>query len=104
MWISILLNIVISLIIIIVGHQLLIYLKDNYSIKKTKDLVGYQIQKYKTILNDIQQADELKEKGRIELEKEIMKESVIYNSDSNYIDLKIDLEHFLQEIEEIKEI
>jgi hypothetical protein len=95
MWISILSKIVISFIIILVGHHLWIYIKDNYSVKKTKDLVGSQIQKYKTILNDIQEAEAeaqaIKEKNNSQL--------VMYHSDSTYIDLKNDLEHFLQELQ-----
>jgi hypothetical protein len=93
MWISILSKIVISFIIILVGHHLWIYIKDNYSVKKTKDLVGSQIQKYKTILNDIQEAEAevIKEKNNSQL--------VMYHSDSSYIDLKNDLEHFLQELQ-----
>jgi hypothetical protein len=106
MWIFILSKIIISFIIIIVGHHLWIYVKDNYSVKKTKDLVGSQIQKYKTILNDIQSAELLKEKERLELEQKEKETShldqtqlVMYNSDSNYLDLKNDLEQFLQEIQ-----
>ena len=102
MWISILLKIIISFIIIMVGHHLWIYIKDNYSVKKTKDLVGSQIQKYKTILSNIQQAEATKEKSELEQrENKIMKESqlVMYDSESNYLDLKNDLEHFLQELQ-----
>ena len=93
MWISILSKIVISFIIIIVGHHLWLYIKDNYSVKKTKDLVGSQIQKYKTILNDIQEAEATKEKEKYNSEQTQL---VTYQSDINYIDLKNDLEHFLQ--------
>jgi hypothetical protein len=95
MWISILSKIVISFIIIIVGHHLWIYIKEHYSVKKTKDLVGSQIQKYKTILNDIQEKE--KEKG--ELAQKEQTQLVMYSADSNYIDLKNDLEHFLQELQ-----
>jgi hypothetical protein len=98
MWISILSKIIISLIIIIVGHHLWIYIKDNYSVKKTKDLVGSQIQKYKTILNDIQQAEANKEKDKEKYNSE-QTQLVTYQSDINYIDLKNDLEHFLQELQ-----
>lgn len=112
MWISILVKIVISFIIIIVGHHLWIYIKDNYSVKKTKDLVGSQIQKYKTILNNIQEAEAMKEtetetekakktEKDISQQNKMMEESqlVMYQSDSNYTDLKNDLEHFLQELQ-----
>jgi hypothetical protein len=33
-------------------HYLWNYIKDTYSTKKTKDLVGSQTQKYKTMLNE----------------------------------------------------
>jgi hypothetical protein len=98
MWISILSKIIISFIIIIVGHHLWLYIKDNYSVKKTKDLVGSQIQKYKTILNDIQEAEATKEKEKEKYNSE-QTQLVTYQSDINYIDLKNDLEHFLQELQ-----
>jgi len=99
MWISILLKIIISFIIIIVGHHLWIYVKEHYSVKKTKDLVGSQIQKYKTILNDIQEKEKEKEKEKGELAQKEQTQLVMYSADSNYIDLKNDLEHFLQELQ-----
>lgn len=43
----------ISLIIIVIIHYLWNYIKENYSTKKTKDLVGFQTEKYKNILNEI---------------------------------------------------
>jgi hypothetical protein len=49
-----LLNIIISIIIIYSCHQLWIYIKDNYSTKKTKDLVNTQIQKYQKMMKEIQ--------------------------------------------------
>jgi len=92
MWISVILKIIISLVIIILGHQIWNYLKDTYSVKKTKDLVGSQIQKYKTILQDIQDKEKDKEK---DIDASCY-QLVEYNSD--YVDLKKDLEHFLQEM------
>ena len=96
MWIYIILNIVVSLIIIILGHQLWIYMKDKYSIKKTKDLVGSQIQKYKTILSDIQEKEKEKEKEK-ENAKDESYQIVEYHSD--YMDVKKDLEDFLRELQ-----
>jgi hypothetical protein len=78
--------------IIILGHQLWMYMKDKYSIKKTKDLVGSQIQKYKTILSDIQEKEKEKEK-----EKDESYQIVEYHSD--YMDVKKDLEDFLRELQ-----
>ena len=48
-------QIVISIIIIIFLHYFYNYLKNTYSTKKTKDLVGFHIQKYQEILNEMQQ-------------------------------------------------
>lgn len=58
MWFNLLINIIISCIIILVGHHLWIYFKEKYSVKKTKDMVGSQIQKYKNLLETIQQANQ----------------------------------------------
>jgi hypothetical protein len=48
-------NIIISLLIIFVIHWIWSYLKDTYSTKKTKDLVNTQINKYKQIINELQE-------------------------------------------------
>ena len=45
-------NIIISLIIIFFFHSLWNYVQENYATKKTKDLVGFQTEKYKKILNE----------------------------------------------------
>ena len=52
---SITIRIVISILIIYGLHQIWEYLKDTYSTKKTKDLVNTQIQKYKKMMNEIQE-------------------------------------------------
>jgi len=67
MWISIFLNITISLIIIYLCHQLWKYLKNTFSTKITKDLASSQIQKYKQMIEEIQNG-ELRES---EMEKEL---------------------------------
>ena len=64
---------------IFIGHQLWNYVKDNYSTKKTNYLVGSQIEKYKTMIQEIQ---ETKESQQVE------------NND-----LKDDLEQFMQELQ-----
>ena len=51
----IVINIIISIIIIYGLHYCWNYLKDTYSTKKTKDLVNTQIQKYKTIVDEMHQ-------------------------------------------------
>ena len=52
---ELIIQIVISIIIIIILHYFYNYLKNTYSTKKTKDLVGFHIQKYQEILNEMQQ-------------------------------------------------
>ena len=49
MW-TIFLNIIISIIIIYLGHQLWNYLRDKYSNKITKDLLSSQTEKYKRMM------------------------------------------------------
>jgi flagellar biosynthesis component FlhA len=44
----------VSLIIILLAHSLWNYLRDTFTEKKTKDLVGSHIQKYKTIIEELQ--------------------------------------------------
>jgi len=51
MW-GIVQTILLSIIIIIIIHFLWNYIKDTYSTKKTKDLVGSQTQKYKNMLDE----------------------------------------------------
>jgi competence protein ComGC len=46
---------IISILIILFIHYFWNYLIDNYSTKKTKYLVNSQIEKYKKIVNDIQE-------------------------------------------------
>jgi hypothetical protein len=39
-------------LIIYLVDQLIKYLRDNYSTKKTKDIVGHQIKKYQHLMDD----------------------------------------------------
>jgi len=77
MW-KILITTTISLLIIISVHYLWNYIKDTYSVKKTKDLVGFQTQKYKSILSELiengrEQANtQEKEKEQILTENDLM--------------------------------
>lgn len=47
-------TLLVSVIIIWLGHILWNRLKDTYSKKKTKDLVNTQIQKYKQVIEELQ--------------------------------------------------
>jgi hypothetical protein len=98
MWISIIIKIIVSLIIIITGHQIWNWMKDNYSTKKTKDLVGSQIQKYKTILQDIQDKEKKKDTEH-NLQDSISCSQIVEYKSLEYQDLKNDLEIFLKEIQ-----
>ena len=55
---TILIQIFISLFIIFIIHTFYNYLKDTYSCKKTKDLVGFQVQKYQEIIQEMQNNQE----------------------------------------------
>lgn len=77
MLLSIIITILASICVILIGHHLWDYLKDNYSTKKTNYLVGSQIEKYKHII------------------KEIQEEPV--NEDTS--DLKLDLEDFIKDLQ-----
>jgi len=72
MW-TIFLNIILSIIIIYLGHQLWIYLRDKYSNKITKDLVTSQTQKYKQMMEELQNY-ETKKPDKIEdkMEEELL--------------------------------
>ena len=90
MLISVIINIIISFVIIIIGHQIWIYLKNNYSVKQKMDLVGSQTYKYKNILHDIQKKEL----------SPIIESTEIVEYISDYGDLKKDLEQYLQEIQQ----
>jgi hypothetical protein len=44
-----------SIIIILAGHYLWNYLRDKYTVKKTKDIVNVQVEKYKKIVAELQE-------------------------------------------------
>ena len=52
MW-NYLYTIAISILIVYILHQLWEYIKDSYSTKRTKDLIGIQTEKYKKIIDDL---------------------------------------------------
>lgn len=51
---SIIIQIIFSLFLIFIIHYVYNYLKNTYSTKKTKDLVGFQVQKYQEIIQELQ--------------------------------------------------
>ena len=50
---SFLFNIIIYILLILALHFVWDYLKDNYSKKRTKDIISIQTSKYKQIINEI---------------------------------------------------
>ena len=72
MWIHILIQIIISFILVVLLHSIYQYLKNTYTTKKTKDLVGFQVQKYQDILKELQKpaylSDQEKEQMNAELD------------------------------------
>jgi len=79
--ISLCFNIIISIIIILGVHYFWNYLKDTYSTKKTRDLVNIQIDKYKKILNDIQNNENNKIKDSKKTIFETEEEKQVMNDD-----------------------
>ena len=92
MWISILINIIISILIIVLGHYLWNYLKETYSEKNVRDVLGSQTKKYKNIIEQLQKKNQ--DSFEDEDHPNLPEESFV--SESLVIDLKDDLEQFLQ--------
>jgi len=86
--ISLCFNIIISIIIILGVHYFWNYLKETYTTKKTRDLVNIQIDKYKKILNDIQNNENNKMKDS---------KKTIFETDEEKQSMNDDLMNFLNE-------
>lgn len=80
MWLSIIVKIIISFIIILIGHHLWNRFTDSYSTKKTKDIIGSQIQKYNSLLEEAQRKH-------------------INSQHSSNDSMKMELENFMNEME-----
>lgn len=82
---SIIKIIIASLCIITLLHYIWIFLKENYSTKKTIDIIGFQTKKYKTIL------------------EELLQNSNIYNNPPQFMDtseyenMNTELEDFIRQ-------
>jgi hypothetical protein len=59
MWNTIILNIILSIIIIFTAHHIWEYCKSNYTVKKTKNLIESRESKYKLMLENIGQSQEM---------------------------------------------
>ena len=79
------LNIIISIGIIYGMHSCWDFLKNNYTTKKTKDLVNTQIQKYKKMIDEIQN------------QKQIGSPNKLFESDQEKKSMNDDLMNFINE-------
>ena len=52
MW-ALISTIIVSVLVIMILHHFFYYIRDTFTVKKTKDLVEIQTHKYKSIVNDI---------------------------------------------------
>lgn len=87
MWGWIIQNIIISILIIFITHNLVIYFKDTYTTKKTKDVVGFHIQKYKTIMDELQETNEKEKQVWIQKVSEAEKTGIDKNTPKEKVDL-----------------
>ena len=94
--------ILISILIIFTMHNLINYFKDTYTTKKTKDIVGFHVQKYKTIMNELQEINEREKQILIQkvvdAEKTMAKETTEKTilSDNDLQAMNDDLTSFIQ--------
>jgi hypothetical protein len=75
----IIISIFFSILFIVCFSQLYIYLMDKFTIKRTKNLVEYQTQKYKTILVDFMSNPDKLNSGSPDYLFETEKERMIEN-------------------------
>lgn len=82
-------TVIASLCIIACLHYLWIFVKENYSTKKTVDIIGFQTQKYKTILEDLLQ--------NANINSQLPEKSKLFMNESEYQSLDSELESFIRE-------
>jgi|SaaInlV_150m_DNA_5_1039734.scaffolds.fasta_scaffold14273_2 hypothetical protein len=70
---SYLITIIASFIIIYLADQLIRYLRDTYTVKKTKDVVGHHIDKYKSMMNEFHENNNVQSQPVQEREPEGIK-------------------------------
>ena len=58
---SIIFTIISCFLIIYLVDQLIHYLRDTYTTKKTKDIVGYQIKKYQNLMDELHESKQKQE-------------------------------------------
>lgn len=78
---SILFTIILCFCIIYIIHQLITYFRDNYTTKKTKDILGHQIKKYQHLMNEFQENNKKQKDDFIKQMQESTEKSVKLTSD-----------------------
>ena len=78
---SILFTIILCFCIIYIIHQLITYFRDNYTTKKTKDILGHQIKKYHHLLNEFQENNKKQQDEFMKQMQESSENSVKLTSD-----------------------
>lgn len=68
-------NIIVSILIIFLVHNLVSFLKDSYTTKKTKDVVGFHVQKYKTIMDEMRETNQKEKQEIMQQAERALKES-----------------------------
>ena len=68
---TILMQIFISLFVIFIIHTFYNYIKDTYSIKRTKDVVGFQVQKYQEIIQEMQNNQFIPNQSKVIMQNEL---------------------------------
>jgi predicted RNA-binding protein len=81
-------------------HNLVIYFKNSYTTKKTKDVVGFHVQKYRNIMDELQESAE-KEKQVLIREAETAKQQLDNKEKTDLSDRELrsmneDLADFIQ--------
>jgi len=69
---SIIIQIIFSLFIIFIIHYFYNYIKDTYSTKKTKDIVGFQVQKYQEIIQEMQRSNFIPTEDQERMKSELL--------------------------------
>ena len=86
-------TLVASLLIIFLVDHLIHYFKNMYSNKKTKDVVGFHMQKYQTIMEELQENNEKKKQEFMEK----MNQNENYNNEKKDLD-ENDLRHMNEDL------
>lgn len=95
MWLNILITIIVSIGIIATIHHLICYFRDTYTEKKTKNITEIQSQKYKTIMNSVQEMNQ-REKRALEEKLCVLQQQNQSLSVQDLQAMNQDLDQFIQ--------